>query len=176
MRKTLITTAAAFALVTAGPALAQTDATNSGTQVVVEAHSPQEFATMVAQSNMFEIESSKLALDKSKQDEVRSFAQQMIDDHTKAGEAMKEAAQKASVSETPQKLNAEYQAKMDTLQNASGEAFDEMYWQMQLREHRQAVQLFTQFSQQEGPLAEFAKNTLPALQGHLDKAIKLSGE
>lgn len=176
MRKTLIATATALALTTGGVAVAQTETGGSGAQVVVQANSPQEFATMAAQSNMFEIESSRLALEKTQQEDVRSFAQQMIDDHTKAGEAMKAAAQEADVAEVPSSLNTEYQAKMDTLRNASGEVFDELFWQVQLREHRQAVQLFTQFSQQDGPLAEFAKSTLPTLQGHLDKAVELSGE
>jgi putative membrane protein len=176
MRNLLIVFAASVAFAAGGPSFAQTDTINSGTQVVDKAHSPGEFASIAAQSNMFEIQSSKLVLDKSKQDDVRSFARQMIDDHQKAGDAMKLAAQKASVSDLPAKLNAEYQAKMETLQNASGDALDEMYWQMQVREHRQAVQLFTEFSRNKGPLADFAKKTLPTLQAHLDKAIKLSGE
>jgi putative membrane protein len=176
MRNPLIVTVAALALATAGTAVAQTDSTDSGTQVVVQANSPKEFATMASQSNMFEIQASKLALDISEQEDVRSFAQQMIDDHTKAGDAMKAAAKEADIGDVPTDLNTEYQAKMETLENASAEAFDDLFWQIQLREHRQAVQLFTQFSQQDGPLAEFAKNTLPTLQGHLDKAVELSAE
>lgn len=49
---------------------------------------PQRFADMAGSSNMFEIESSKLALETSQTQEVQEFAQQMIDDHTMAGEKM----------------------------------------------------------------------------------------
>src|SRR5690349_10191595 len=53
---------------------------------------PQEFAAMAAGSNMFEIESSKLALQKASLQPTKDFAQHMIDDHTKAGEEMRAAA------------------------------------------------------------------------------------
>ena len=43
-------------------------------------------------ANMFEVETSKVALEKSTRDDVKQFAQQMIDDHGKAGEELKAAA------------------------------------------------------------------------------------
>ena len=58
---------------------------------------PKAFAETAASSNMFEIESSQLALAHSKTDKVQAFADKMIDDHTAAGEKMKAAATKDGV-------------------------------------------------------------------------------
>jgi putative membrane protein len=163
--------AAALSLCPAGIVAAQTESN----QTAQTASSPQEFATMAAQSNMLEIESSRMALEMSKKDDIRAFAQKMIDDHTKAGKDMMEAASADKVEDVPQKLDAAHQAMIDELKNASGDDFDRAYSQMQLEAHQQAVQLFTQFAQQQGALADFAKKTLPALQEHLDMARDLSG-
>lgn len=45
--------------------------------------SSEEFVTMAASSDMFEIQSSQLAMQNSKQDSVRQFAEMMVADHTK---------------------------------------------------------------------------------------------
>src|SRR5690242_16549618 len=71
---------------------------------VVEQKAPAEanaFAKKVASANTFEIQSSELAKDRSQSSEVKSFADQMIADHTKAGEDFKAAVQAANVSPPP---------------------------------------------------------------------------
>ncbi len=163
--------AAALVFAPAGIVLAQTETT----QNAPAAGTPQEFAMMAAQSNMLEIESSKLALEKSKDATVQAFAQKMIDDHTKAGQEMKAAASADNVSDVPAKLDADHQAKLDELKNATADNFDSAYGQMQREAHEQAVQLFSQYSRQKGALADFAGKTLPALQGHLEMAKALPG-
>jgi putative membrane protein len=145
-------------------------------RATASANSPQEFAMMAAQANLLEIESSRMALEMSKQDAVRAYAQKMIDDHTKAGKEMEQAASADKVVDVPKKLDAGHQAMLDALKGATGEDFDRAYAQMQLEAHEQAVQLFTRYSGQQGALAEFAKKTLPALQEHLDMARGLSGK
>src|SRR5262249_56710139 len=59
------------------------------------------FAKKVAAANTFEIESSQLALEHAQSADVKSFAQQMISDHTKAGEEFKQAIAAAGVSPPP---------------------------------------------------------------------------
>jgi predicted outer membrane protein len=49
----------------------------------------------VAGANTFEIQSSELAKERAQSSDVKSFADQMIADHTKAGEDFKSAVQAA---------------------------------------------------------------------------------
>src|SRR3954453_20935582 len=70
---------------------------------------PEEFAEIAASSNMFEIESSQLALQQPVSEKVQQFAQHMIDDHTAAGEKMKSAAEQDGIS-PPEGMVEKHQA------------------------------------------------------------------
>src|ERR1700759_2325384 len=59
----------------------------------------QDFVTEAAQSDMFEIQSSKLALN-SADAPTKAFAQQMIDDHTKTTDELKGAVGKGEAHAT----------------------------------------------------------------------------
>jgi len=136
---------------------------------------PAVFADLAASSNMFEIESSTLALDKATGDDVKAFAQHMIDDHTAAGEKMKAAAEKDGVV-PPAAMADKEQALIEKLQSADGEAFDEAYLTAQTAAHDQAVALFESFSEngRESALASFAAETLPTLEEHQNAVHELA--
>ena len=73
-------------------------------------------ATFVAQAafgTMFEIESSKLALERSKAAAVKAFAQRMVDDHSAAAVKFKEAVLEAKLAMPPDKLDAKHQAVLE---------------------------------------------------------------
>ena len=135
---------------------------------------PAQFAMMAGTSNMFEIQSSQLALTKAQSPDVKSFAQKMIDDHTKAGQDMETAAKAQNVT-PPAKLDAANQAKLDQLNGLSGQGFDSAYDAMQLKAHQDAVALFQGYGSNgpAGALKDFAAKTLPTLQMHLQMAEKL---
>ena len=138
--------------------------------------SPQAFATAAASSNMFEIESSKLALERATNDEVRAFAKGMIEDHTAAGEKMKAAAQDDGI--TPPPVMAEKEkAQLEKLRSTEGEAFDQVYLTAQVAAHDEAVAVFDSFSNegQESALRQFAAETLPTLEEHQAEVRELAG-
>lgn len=136
---------------------------------------PQQFVDLAGVSNLFEIESSNVALEKAQSEDLRAFAQQMIDDHTAAGERMMTAADEAGVT-VPTALDAEHQQKLDQLNEASAEEFDQLYATMQVEAHEQAVMLFEGFAEsgEEETLAAFAQETLPTLQEHYDHISSVS--
>ncbi|WP_309084290.1 DUF4142 domain-containing protein [Chelativorans sp.] len=189
-RKSLLA-AASLAVLLAGPAYAQDTNTNANTATPTEpqtsdqndlpagfeaatASTPQEFATMAAMTDLLEIESSRIALEKSQSEEVRQFAQHMIDDHTATSQALTQAAQADGVTNVPQALTGQHQQMVTQLQGLPAEQFDAAYIQMQVGAHQQAVALFQSYSQQEGALGDFAETTLPKLQEHLTHAQQLS--
>src|SRR5690349_10548755 len=104
MRKTLAIAGAvasaslALASVTqaAGTHTSTHASTSTGTQAT-HTQSVDDFVTKASVANEFEIESSKLALEKSQNKKVRDFAQHMIDDHSKAGEELKSTVSDASL-------------------------------------------------------------------------------
>jgi putative membrane protein len=165
--KKLILAAALVAF--AGPLHAQT---NGAAQPITDA----QFAEVAAMSNMFEIESSRLALQKAQAPEVKTFAQKMIDDHTKVGAELKSVASGMSGKvKLPQKLDAEHQAILDALKAEEGNDFDDEYIDAQVEAHQKAVNVFGTFakSNSKGELNAFAQKNLPALEEHLQHVEKM---
>jgi putative membrane protein len=131
------------------------------------------FANKVAAANAFEIQSSQMALEKSQNNDVKNFAQQMITDHTKAGQNFQTAAQSANVTPPPgDQTDAKHRATLTRLQSAQGAAFDKAYINAQMQAHREAVALFSSYAKtgRTPSLKTFARQTLPTLQDH-DKKI-----
>jgi putative membrane protein len=101
----------------------------------------------------------------------------MIKDHTKAGEDFKAAVQAANVSPPPaEEPDGKQKATLAKLRNAQGEAFDKTYVTAQLAAHKEAVSLFRSYgkSGRTAPLKEFAQNTLPTLQHHLEMVQEIN--
>ncbi|MGK9204254.1 DUF4142 domain-containing protein [Sinorhizobium meliloti] len=144
--------------------------------VYAQQMSSEEFVTMAASSDMFEIQSSQLAMQNSKQDGVRQFAEMMVADHTKAGQELKAAAGEAKVT-VPTQMIEKHAAELEKLKNAQGEQFDAAYVQAQLAAHQEALKLLQSYAQggDSAPLKAHAAKTAPVVQGHLEHAQKLSG-
>ncbi|WP_431298198.1 DUF4142 domain-containing protein [Tabrizicola sp. BL-A-41-H6] len=135
----------------------------------------QGFAERAASSNLFEIQSSQIALEKAQSEEVRAFAEKMIADHTAAGERMMAAATEEGLTAT-EALMPDHQAQLDNLTSSEPADFDAAYLGAQLAAHTEAVDLFEGYSNQGpgGPLKTFATETLPKLKDHLAEVGPLS--
>lgn len=134
------------------------------------------FAETAAVAGLFEIQTSKLALDRSTDPQVRAFAQSMITDHERIATALKRAASDASGDIVlPTALDAEHEALLKKLSAATGREFDALYVQMQTTAHQQAVGLFGAFAKDgdQTALKAFAAETLPVLQGHLEHVMRI---
>jgi putative membrane protein len=159
--------AAATAVLLATPLIAQ-DAKKSGNNTA------QTFVEKAASGGMLEVESSKLAKDKAKRADVKSFADIMIRDHGKANEELKSAAQSAGLN-VPAKMAKKHESKLGKLKGAKAGNFDKAYVDLQVEAHREAVELFQGFSRsgEEGELKSFASRTLPILEQHQEMAKDL---
>jgi putative membrane protein len=137
----------------------------------------QDFVTKASIAGRFEIESSKLALTKSSNPDVKAFAQQMIDDHTQASQDLAVAA-KPSGAQPADALDDKHQKKLDKLNDLSGKKFDKEYISCQTKAHKKAVSLFSDYAKSgdDASLKDFASKTLPTLQGHLDHVKKLKAK
>lgn len=138
--------------------------------------SPQDFTTKVAIANMFEIETSKLALKMGTRADVKTFAKQMVDDHTKAGVAFKKVLATDTTVTAPKTLDDDHQKKLDDLKAMkAGDDFDSAYISAQKDAHSDAVSLFDNYSKNgtDTALKQFATDTLPTLQSHKDMIDKM---
>lgn len=170
--------AAAFALIgSAAPAqtttgMAASSSMASGSKV---AHVDSAFMKQAAQNNSTEIEASKLALTKASSADVKTFAQQMIDDHTKTGDEMKALASSKGV-EVSDKPSLTQSAKIKLLDAMSGASFDKRYASfIGVSAHKDTVKLFQKEAAngKDADVKAFATKTLPALQHHLEMAESL---
>jgi putative membrane protein len=173
MKHTII----AFACVLlAGPALAQSLGEKTGVNSALGvAPTAADFVKEVAVSDMFEIESSKLAEQKGNARE-KSFAQQMVTDHTKTSSELKGLVGNGKVQATvPTTLDSSHQSKLDKLKNANGKDFSLDYASYQVSAHEDAVSLFERYAKggDSAELKDWAGKTLPALRHHLDMAKEL---
>jgi putative membrane protein len=132
--------------------------------------STQDFVTEATMGGMFEVESSKLAVQKA-DGPVKQFASQMVADHTKASEelAAQAKSQKFSV---PTTLDDSDQGKIDKLRGLAGADFSKQYMDYQVSAHKDAVSLFQRYGKggDNSKLKAWAVTTLPTLQHHLDMA------
>lgn len=128
----------------------------------------QTFVNMAASGGLYEVESSRLALEKTTDPEEKKFAQQMIDDHSKANDELKQIAQSKNLT-VPSEMNEKHRTLLGALQKAQGTTLTNTYHQQQLGAHEETIALFERASQQLGDseLKSFAQKTLPKLQEHL---------
>jgi putative membrane protein len=133
-----------------------------------------EFVKMAASGGLHEVEAGKLAATRAKADDVKMFARKMVEDHTKANEELKKAASSAGFS-IPDKMNEEHQKHFDMFKEMTGEAFDKAYVKHMVKDHEDAVKLFTRATTEaKNPmLKEFAEKTLPTLKEHQEMVKKL---
>ncbi len=135
------------------------------------------FATKAAQGGLAEVQMGQLATQKAENADVKSFGQQMVDDHTKANDEFKDIASKKGVT-LPTSMNAKDQATYDRLSKLSGAAFDRAYMADMVRDHRADIAEFEREanSGSDPDIKGFASKTLPTLRHHLEMAESANGK
>lgn len=136
----------------------------------------RQFANMAAQANKGEIEVANLAQQKASNESVKQFAKLMIEDHTKAGEALKTWASHDSVN-LPTSLSPDDSTLKSNLSSLTGSDFDKKYMQAQLEDHNKVIAGFEKEIQngRNPQLKQFAEKTLPTLQDHIRVAEDVAG-
>jgi putative membrane protein len=133
-----------------------------------------DFVKEAAISDMTEIATSKIALEKGNPDE-KKFAEQMVTDHTKTSAELKELVSSGGKAEIPAGPDSSSQKKIDKLKDTKPEDFASEYDPMQVSAHKDAVSLFERYAKggDDPKLKDWAGRTLPHLQHHLEMAQAL---
>ena len=134
----------------------------------------KSFIMDAANDSLAEVELGKVAQQNAASEDVKKFAQRMVDDHTKANQELEPIATKLGV--TPPKAPEGKHARMvKDLSKKSGVKFDKDYVNDMVKDHKKAVKLFEKKSKKADSedLRQFAAKTLPTLQEHLKMAQDL---
>ena len=133
------------------------------------------FLRKATQGSNFEIQTANLAMQKSSSDDVKQFAQMMIQDHTKLNDGMKPVASEAGVT-PPTGISKKDKVVYKQLQGLSGDAFDKAYIQAMVKDHTEDLKQF----KMEANNGQLASEKSAAEQGaqvvdmHLQKAQALA--
>ena len=134
----------------------------------------QEFVQRAAVGDMFEIQTGNMALQKSTMAEVRTFAEQIVADHSASSQELMALAQQKNLT-VPTTLPQDKQAIITRLDGKTGVPFDKDFADVQEDAHEDAVELYRQAVQdlEDADLRAFAQKILPKLEMHLDHANEL---
>jgi len=131
----------------------------------------QQFIRKAAQGNLAEVELGKLAVQKSLSNDVKRFGQQMVDDHGKAMDHLKQLAAKKAL-RLPSSPDASMSATAKRLSKLSSDQFDNAYMAQMLKDHKVDVDDFRKENKitPDRDIRGFVTETLPILEDHLKKA------
>ena len=148
----------------------------AGVQAESLAKTDQAMLKQLAQANIAEVEAGKIALQKSQNNDVKAFAQQMIDDHTKGLQAVQAVAQTKGVT-LPTEPDAKHKAMAKKLNRLSGDAFDREYAAQAGVGDHQAAHAYVQKVQTDAKDADvkaLASKLEPTIATHLSHVQTLS--
>ena len=136
-----------------------------------------DYVMMAGASDLFEIQSSQVALQKTQNAEIRAFAQMMIDHHTQTSAEVMAAAKAAGLNPAPPALPADKQQKIAMLQSTAAAGFDAAYMREQLAGHSEALALHQSYAANgdAAPLKRVASKAVPIVETHLTRARTLAG-
>jgi putative membrane protein len=136
----------------------------------------QRILTDLAQANVNEISAGQIAQQKASSQEVKSFAQQMVDDHSKGLQAVQELARNKNVT-LPTAPDAQHRAMADKLNGLSGDAFDRAYLQgAGVSDHQAAHKLLAQADKRarDPDVKALVEKLQPVVEHHLDEVRPLA--
>jgi putative membrane protein len=129
------------------------------------------FMMDVAKANAAELKLADMALQKSQNQDIRRYAQMLKDDHSKAGDELKNIARTENVplSEEP---NAAQKQTADRFASLSGESFDREWINAMVDDHQKTIAKFETESRsgKDAQVKSWAAKTLPTLREHLQHA------
>ena len=128
-----------------------------------------DFVMHASVGNTFEIEESKVALERATDPRLKAFAQKMISDHSAAEKTLQEAAGKDKLKTEPE-LDKPHQAMLDNLKTFNGTDFDKIYMADQIAGHAETLALVSDYkvNGKEAALRGWADKTVPVVKEHLD--------
>jgi putative membrane protein len=132
----------------------------------------QAFLKDAVQGDLSEVKMGQLAQQKGQSQDVKQFGQMLQQDHGQHLQQSQQMAQQMGVT-PPTEPNAEQKAMYDRLSKMNGTQFDKAFAKDMVQDHKKDIAKYQKEAKSKGPLANFAQQTVPVLQKHLQTAQSL---
>ncbi len=123
---------------------------------------------------MLEAHLGQMAADQASRQDVKDYAQMLVSDHTSDYQKLGDLAAKANLT-VPKGLDTGHDKMIAPFEKLKGTAFDSRYVHEMIEGHTKAIAVYKKESTdaQNADLKEYASETLPTLEKHLDGARDL---
>ena len=134
----------------------------------------ESFVEKAGKGGAAEVAAGNLARTRGSSPAVQQFGDQMVTDHTKAGDELKGIARQKGMS-VPDSPDEKHQKAMADMQKKSGKDFDKAFKAQMVADHKATISLFEAEAKsgKDAELKAFAAKTLPDLKHHLQMAQAL---
>jgi putative membrane protein len=136
----------------------------------------RDFVTLASSAGALEIDASRLALERSSDNDVRAFALRMVDEHAAASKELQGHVARLGLPAASQMLPM-HGEELQRLRALRGELFDREYVaQVGIAAHVEAIAVFERAATTvaDDQLRAYAEKTVAVLRKHLQMAEKLA--
>jgi putative membrane protein len=133
----------------------------------------QKFLTEAIQGNLAEVQMGQLAQKNGTSDAVKQYGKMLEDDHGAANEKAMAAAKQMNVT-APTAPTAKQKADYDRMAKMTGAKFDQQFAKDMVKDHQKDLKAYQTESSKNDAAGQYAKETLPTLQKHLQQAQALT--
>jgi len=128
------------------------------------------------QGSLAEVQMGQLAQQNGSSEDVKAFGQTLVTDHSKSMDEASAIAKSMNL-EVPVEPRGEAQQDYEKLQGLKGAEFDKEFAEHMVMDHQKEIEKFEEQAQDgSAEVAQFAKQTLPVLNTHLDIAKKIEAQ
>jgi putative membrane protein len=143
------------------------------TRTTKASRADETFLKQAMEGDLAEVNMGKLAQEKTQSDGVKNFGRMLEQDHGEHSQKVQSKAQVLDVT-VPQEPNATQKATYDRLSKLSGDKFDDQFVKAMVSDHKKDIGKYEKEAKSKSTLADFAKETLPTLERHLQNAETLA--
>lgn len=123
-----------------------------------------------------EVQLGQLAQQKSQSDDVKEFAQKMVQDHTQMGDQLIKPLAKQLGVDAPKNLPKKDKQFIAKLEALSGPQFDEEYIKAMVKDHTQVLKDFKseEAATQDSAVKQAVQQAVPVISAHLELIEKIA--
>lgn len=138
----------------------------------------REWMEDLAHAHLAEIDTGRMALDKTQNPQVRQFAQHMVDEHSAGLAELQKLAQAKGV-KLPTETDFQHKAIATALKVMTGDTFDRQYIrQVGVNDHRRTLEMLQRMQQDatDPEVKALAAKGVPMVQRHLGMARQMAAQ
>lgn len=135
----------------------------------------RNFVQEQIKDGLAEVKLGELAEKQASSPDVKQFASTMVQDHTRAGNQLKEIAQRENVELEAEDRTEAGRDEYERLAKLSGVEFDRKYIDRMVKDHQDAVDALQDQAENadHASVKQWASATLPRIKHHLEEAQQL---